>query len=236
MKRLTVILLVLIIIVLPISSMAFDYTVDEETGIKLYELPNGVKDEIIDGKLVQRVKQVIVTGEDIFSVSTRTNVQDVAFKTPDSVRYYYGISGEANVSGRDEVSAEDRDLISSIGKFYTNVGAGTTDNYIRILLDKNLYPTQQDCINFFNENPQNIIYQLETPIEYNIEPIKGQHKVKLLINEFSSHIKNIAIAISKTVTEFFYDGEAITARGILFFAYVATVFCLSILAIVFKRR
>lgn len=57
-----------------------------------------------------------------------------------------------------------------------------------------------------------------------------------LIGEFSSHIKDIAIAISKTITGFFYDGETITARGILFFAYVAVVFVISIFGLLLNKR
>ena len=66
--------------------------------------------------------------------------------------------------------------------------------------------------------------------------IPDSYNVGMITNELFIHIKNLAVAISKTLKQFFYDGNGFTSRGYLFFAYVATVFCLSILGIIFRRR
>jgi len=235
MKRLTVILLVIITIILPISSMAFEYIYDEETGLKLYELPNGVKDEIIEGKFIQRTYEHLVLGVDgtwnSFSYQSGTeryiyiyssvNFSPSINPSVDILQIYFN-NENISIIGRGATGS----IVFSISKYILDDYSGKGDG-----LSKDI-----DFRNYIDSQSPLLIYQLETPVEINIEPIKGHHKVKLLVNEFSIHVKNIAVAISKTITEFFYDGEAITARGILFFAYVAVVFCLSILAIVFKRR
>ena len=231
MKRLTVILLVMIMIILPISAMALDYTVDEETGIKLYELPNGVKDEIIDGKLIKRVKEIKITADMVIIFDEGVNISRARVTKPsDSIGFGNTLTFWSTIEGFTEV---DRSPLEDEAQYEFKYSAKNIGQQFRIGL-----PLSVNTLEKAKEYlaGRTLTYQLATPIEYNIEPIKGHHKVKLLINEFSSHIKNIVLAVSKTITEFFYDGEAITARGILFFAYVATVFCLSVLAIVFKRR
>lgn len=236
-RRLIVILLIIVVFIVPLSVLAFEYDIDEESGLKLYELPNGVKDEIINGKYIKRVSDIVNAWELTWLLTNGEETDD-----------YYGIhSADLNMGPpyvRHTVYMSKGTRTSSFTNGYHGVndlvyydlGYGANIRYkipkCAFVEEWTLAETQA----WLEKNQVKIIYQLETPEVYNIEPIKGHHKVKLLINEFSLHIKNIAIAISKTVTEFFYDGEAITARGILFFAYVATVFCLSVLAIVFKRR
>jgi hypothetical protein len=218
------------------SVMAFDYVIDEETGIKLYELPNGVKDEIIDGKLIKRVSDEVNTWELTWSrLAHADNENYYSIRTvdlnlmPSYIRFSVYLSKGEHTKYYSQVYLED-DLV------YYDLGHG---NDFRFKVPKSVFAnnwTLQETLDWLEENQVTLVYQLETQEVYNIEPVNGHHKVKLLINEFSTHIKNIALAISRTITEFFYDGEAITARGILFFAYVATVFCLSLLAFIFKRR
>ncbi len=236
MKKILKILLIIPIMLVPMSAMAFDYTIDEETGVKLYQLPNGIKDEIIDGKLIKRISDVYVISIDTVGQLYKTALNNVDLITFNKSNFPNTFSSSDSTGTRWQIDGFSPkrdfplDTETSIGLYYEN------NSNIALIVEKGKYDNYIEARNDLIEKGTKLIYQLETPEVYSIEPIKGHHKVKLLINEFSLHIKNIAIAISKTITEFFYNGESITTRGILFFAYVATVFCLSVLAIVFKRR
>ena len=233
MKKILIILLIIINLILPMSSMAFEYTVDEETGLKLYELPNGVKDEIIDGKLIQRVSNEVILTENMFV--NIVNVSDVvdAITIPKS-QFNNVLTSVNNVGDRFYITGfSPRNNRSSSDITAVNTVYETAGNFL-LWVEKGKYSSIKQVRNELAGI--SLFYQLETPEVHNLEPIIGHHKVKLLINEFSTHIKNIALAISRTITEFFYNGEAITARGILFFAYVAVVLIITLLGLLFKRR
>src|SRR5690606_16284421 len=117
-------------------------------------------------ELVKRVSdEVVVTGLDIYSISTRTYVKDVAFLFPDAVQF--NSLGQANVFGRNEVSALNRDLVSSIGSFYANTGGAQENKYIRLLFDVNM--TNQQIIDNLNQYPITLTYQLAEPEEIPIQ-------------------------------------------------------------------
>lgn len=142
-------------------------------GEVLRSLPNGTKDEVrvSEGKCYKRVSdEIVVTGSDIYSMNARTYVKDVVFIFPDAVRFNSSL-GQANVFGRNEVSAENRDLVSSIGSFYVNVAIGQENKYIRLLFDVNM--TDQQIIDNLNQYPITLIYQLA-------EPIVTQHEVVIV--------------------------------------------------------
>ena len=87
MKKILIILLIIINLILPMSVMAFDYTVDEETGIKLYELPNGVKDEIVDVKLIKRVSNEVITSSN-FVIS---GISGIDWQVPNMTSFYFSL-------------------------------------------------------------------------------------------------------------------------------------------------
>lgn len=235
MKKILIILLIIINLIIPMSAMAFNYTVDEETGLKLYELPNGVKDEVTDGKYIKRTNEHIVLG-----VSGTWNSFSYESGNERYTYIYSAVNFNPSVNPSVDIKQIyfDNDNISiiargSTGSIVFSISKNILDDYSGKGdgLSKDI-----DFRNFIDSQKPLLIYQLENPIINDVGPIIGKNKVSIIINEFRIHIKNIALAVSRTITEFFYDGEAITARGYLFFAYVAVVFIISILALIFKRR
>lgn len=132
----------------------------------LRSLPNGVCDEIVGNKLIRRIGKVVLDGKNVTSIGIiNDNVVDVLYfdKTVTNKKFInYGSEGQQLVKSniyRTGINANNWNSTTS-----ENTLVNTSSSGFWIFLPKFTVLNIEDAINYMNDNPTEVIYELEEPI------------------------------------------------------------------------
>ena len=130
---------------------------------KMNSLPNGVKDEIVNGKFIKRIQEYILQASDSDTFNNTTYINFDILQTKASIFTLARMdswltatyAGNVLVNGFDEVSFSD--IASNANKIYTSTG-----KYIAFLLPKGTYTNLAAAQTALAGTK--ILYELATPI------------------------------------------------------------------------
>lgn len=152
----------------------------DKESIKTYQLdqplrslPNGVKDEIVDGKLIRRCGEVILDGTETWSIATNGVTSETHKVFTSSVLRGYKLDGASNLLFCDKFISTSKSF-----KDMTNEGLEAISNntslgliYISIATTKLSSQDSTGFKNWLKENPLKVVYELATPIEIPLKEV-----------------------------------------------------------------